>query len=272
MQETIFFNGKFLREEARAAETSVASLYALGLFETMRSCNNKIVYLDQHIERIKSSAKLIGIKLIYSPDKLKKIIRETVSLNSVKDARVKLTLWRAGNKSGILVTIEGYRPYPLKKYNTGFSAGISRFRQGENSLLARIKTTSRILYRLSLEEAIRKGFDEALILNNHGFIAEATRSNVFLVKSGDLFTPSLACGCLDGITRRAVLDLARRNNIKAYEGKFTPLDLYAADEVFLTGSLMGLMPVSSLERKKIGQVKCNSLTKFLIRKYSCLLK
>jgi branched-subunit amino acid aminotransferase/4-amino-4-deoxychorismate lyase len=273
MKEAVFFNGKFLPlREARVKVTNAAFLYGWGLFETMRAYNSKIVYLDKHIARIKNSAKLLGITSSYSGIKLKKIIKRIVDLSGNIDAYVRLILWNEDDGNGILVFTKKYKPYSSQKYNAGFSGSISRFRQDENAILARFKTTSQILYQLSLHEAKKRGFDEAIILNSRGYLAEGSRSNIFLVKSKALFTPSLACGCLDGITRKVVFALAKKNKIKVYEGNFTLQDLYNADEAFLTNSLIGIMPLVSLKRQKIGKAKCGRLTKFLIKKYRSLLK
>jgi len=185
---------------------------------------------------------------------------------------VRLTLWKAQTGTGISVIARNYQPRPAQKYREGFSAGVSSFRQMEDSLFARIKTTSRILYQLSFQETRDRGFDEAIILNSRGYITEGTRSNIFLVKDREIFTPDLACGCLDGITRRVVFDLAGKYRIKVYEGKFRPQDLSQAHEAFLTNSLMGVMPLSSVERTNIGNGKCGKITSLFLRKYNCLLK
>jgi len=128
------------------------------------------------------------------------------------------------------------------------------------------------LYQLSLGQAQDKGFDEALILNSRGFIAEAARSNIFLVKGDALFTPTLSCGCLAGITRKVVFDLAKRNNIKIYEGRFILKDLYEADEAFLTNSLMGVMPLVAVEKHLIKKGLRGKITGYFIKKYNSLLK
>jgi len=135
-----------------------------------------------------------------------------------------------------------------------------------------LKTTNRIFYDLSLKEARDKGFDEAIILNSRGIIAEASRSNIFWVKDKELFTPGLECGCLDGITRKAVFDLAKKYNFKIYTGNFTLQDLYTCDEAFLTNSLWGIMPLAVIEKETIGKGKCGKLTRFFIEKYNSLLK
>jgi branched-chain amino acid aminotransferase len=273
IKETIFLNGKFLSQlEAKTSILDPGFLHGFGLFETMRAYKNKIVYLHEHLQRIKDSSKVMGMRFPYSITQLKKIIRKTAGLNRFKDAYVRLTLWKAEQGTGASIIVKKYQPYTPRQYRKGFSAGISRFRQDEHSFLARIKSTSRLLYELSLQEAKGKGFDEAIILNSRGYITEGARSNLFLVKDNEIFTPSLECGCLGGITRRVVFGLAKKYSIKIYEGNFTAGDLNRADEAFLTNSLMGIMPLTSLERKIIGQHKCAKLTKFFTEKYRCLLK
>lgn len=273
MGSIIFLNGKFVTEkEAKISVLDPGFLYGLGLFETMRSYKNKILYLDAHLKRLQASCELIKIKLPYSSLKLKDIIRETVKINKFKDAYVRLTLWKSNPQTGILVLVKKYHPYPISKYKNGFSAGFSKFRQDENSLYSRLKTSNRLIYQLSLEEAGRKGFDEAVILNHRGYIAEGSRTNIFLVKDNAIFTPAIECGCLNGITRQVIFGLAKKNQIKVYTGNFTLTDLYSADEAFLTNSLMGIMPLVSLEKKKIGKGKCIRITKLLSKRYNCLLR
>lgn len=273
MKETVFLNGKFLAtEKARLSALTPGLLSGLGLFESMRSYNGRIVYLDEHLQRIKGSAKLMAIGLPLSFSKLKEIIKKTVRINGLKDAYVRLTLWKAKKGTDILVMAKKYKAYPQQKYRKGFHAVVSSLKQSDCSLLARIKTTSRLLYQLSLREAQDKGFDEAIILNNRGYLTEASRSNLFLVKDNTLFTPALSCGCLGGITRRIVFALAKKTNIKIYEGNFTLKDLCAADEAFLTNSLMGVMPLVSVEKQLIGGALRGKTTAYFIKKYNSLLK
>jgi branched-chain amino acid aminotransferase group I len=273
MEEIIFLNGKFIPpEEAKLPILIPGFLYGWGLFETMRSYRNKIVYFDKHLKRIKSSSKLVGLRIPYSLQKLKKIIRETVSKSGFKDAYVRLTLSKSKKGTDLSVVVKKYTPYPGQKYRQGIRVTISSFRQDEGSFLARLKSANRLLYELSYLEAKKKGFDGSIILNSRGYISEGSRSNIFFVKDNVLFTPCLSCGCLEGITRRVIFDLARKYKIRIYEGRFTLQDLYQADEVFFTNSLAGIMPVKSIDTKLIGKGKCAKLTKFFIAKYNCLLK
>lgn len=273
MQETVYLNGKFLvTEEARLPSLTPGFLSGLGLFESMRSYNGKIVYLDEHLQRIKSSAKLIGIGFPSSFQKSKEIIKKTVEINGFKDAYVRLTLWKAEKGTDMLVIAKKYQPYPPQKYKKGFRAAVSSLRQSDYSFLARIKTTNRLLYQLSLQEAKDKGLDEAIMLNNRGYLTEAARSNIFLIKDKELFTPDLSCGCLEGITRRIIFDLAKKSKIRIYEGNFTLKDLWGADEAFLTNSLMGVMPLVSVERRLIAKGLSGKTTASFIKKYNSLFQ
>lgn len=272
MKGVIFLNGKFVsEEEARISALSPALLYGWGLFETMRSYNDKIIYLDAHLKRIRESSKLLQIKFNYAPQKIKKAVKELVKLNGLQDACVRLSVYKsADNKTDVSIVARKYKSLPEAKYKQGFSCMVPGLRQNENSSLARVKSTNYLFYQLAYLEAENKGFDEAIILNNAGYIAEASRANLFMVKNNELFTPALECGCLEGITRKVILGLARRNNIEVSEGKFNLQNLYEADEAFLTNSLMGIMPVKSVENLRIG--KGRDITDSLAKKYKLLLK
>ena len=274
MRELLFLNGQFTsQDEAKISILTTGFLYGWGLFETMRAYNNRIVYFDAHLERLKRSARLLDIRCPYSLARFKEIIYEAVKINGLRDVSIRLTLWKCESGADTLIIAKKYQPYPSRQYKKGFRASISPFRQNENSFLAQLKTTNYLLYRLAYAKAQEKGFDEAVILNQKGNIAEASRSNLFFIKAQELFTPSLASGCLNGITRRVIFDLAKKYHIKAYEGAFSMLDLYACDEAFLTNSLMGIMPLVSVEGRRIRRGRSRyKLTRFFIEKYKSLLE
>ncbi len=269
MKETIFLNGKFVSlTEAKVSVLSPGFLLGYGLFETMRSYQGKIVYFEQHLKRLMESSRLIGITPPYSIGKIKAIINETVKLNGSCDNYVRLTLWKSDGQMGNLVIAREYTPFPPRKYLTGFRACVSGLRQAENSFFSGIKATCRVMLELAYTRAKENKFDEAIILNSRGYIAETSRSNIFFVKDNELFTPSLECGCLNGVTRNVIVDLAKAYDIGLNEGKFTLNDLYHADEAFLTNSLMGVIPLVSVE--KISISRAAKLTKFFINKYNLL--
>ncbi len=273
MRETVFFNGEFLDvKDAKIPVVSPGFLYGWGLFETMRSCNGKIIYLDQHLKRLKNSCVLINLKLTYSTVKLKEIIRKVVLTNASKEALVKLILWKSKLSTEIAILAKKYEVYPEQKYKKGFKVKVSSFTQNRDFLVSRVKTTSRLMLELAFQEALAGGFDEALLFNSSGCIAEGTRSNIFFVKNKTIFTPSLDCGCLNGVTRKVIFDFAQEEKVKITEGKFNLQDLYNADEAFLTNSLMGVMPLVTVENYKIAKGKRGMLTKYFIEKYNYLLE
>lgn len=272
MKEIIFLNGEFLpAEEAKLSVLAPGFLLGWGLFETMRSYKNKIIYLKEHIKRILDSCRLVDIKARYPAAKLKAVIAEAVKISGFKDAYARLTLSKSEKGTDTVVIIKKYNAPAQSKYRQGFRASICGFRKNENSYFSQIKTTGRLLHELEFNEAKKKGFDEGLIINSSGFIAEGTRSNIFLVKDKNLLTPDLSSGCLDGITRRVILNLASKYKINTYKANFTIQDTYNCDEAFLTNSLMGVMPLSGVEKEKIGKAK-PGLTNFFIDKYKSMLE
>jgi len=241
-----------------------------GIFETMRAHNKRIVYLNEHIKRINSSAKAAKIKNPHSLLRLKKMIQTALANTRLKEAYMKLSLLKSSMVARLSLEVKEYFPLSAKKYSEGFSGLVSNFWKDESHPLSGIKTTERLLYELSFHEAKTRGFDEAIILNSRGLIAEGSKTNLFFVKDNVLFTPSLKCGCLNGITRMVVKDLAKNHKIKIKEGNFTIYDLFDADEAFLTNSLIGIMPLKKVNKIRIGKSK-RPMTQFLRKKYCALL-
>lgn len=271
--KTVFLNGEYiLRDNAGVSMLEPGYISGFGLFETMRSYHGKIIYLMAHLERINKSCRMLQIKFPYSPQKMERIIRHTVRINGFKDAYVRLTVWKKEKGSDLLVVTNEYKPYSARIYARGFRASIGWIRHDAPEALRGLKTINRIIYELNFRQAKEKGFDEALLLDSRGFISEGARSNLFFVKDNVLFTPALECGCLEGITRMVIFDLARKINLNVYEGKFTAADLSCSDEAFLTNSLMGIMPLAGLEKTAIGNNRCRRLTRIFTQKYNYLLR
>lgn len=270
LRQIVFLDGKFVvPKEARVSALNEGFLYGWGIFETMRSYNNNILYFKKHIERAKQASRFLNIRFVYPVARIEGIIKKLVERNCLYDACIRLTLWKEGSQSHLLVVAKPYHPYPLQKYRSGFSACIAQYRQNEDSVIAGIKSSNRLLYELAYAQAKHKNCDEALILNSRGYLTEASRSNIFMEKDNHIFTPSLECGCLAGVTRQVIFDMADKYNIKVYDGKFTPRDLLGSGGAFLTNSLMGVMPLAKLEDKVIPKGK---LTSFFVSRYRQLLE
>jgi 4-amino-4-deoxychorismate lyase len=272
-KSTVFFNNKFMpADEAMLPALSKGVMYGFGLFETMRYCNGKVLYLREHIERIKKGGRSLNISMFLRISDINDTIKKLTCINRLKDSRIKLLVWKDKDKAQILISAVKYAPYPKQKYRAGFKACISSLRHDADSFLSGIKSINRILYELSFQEAVDTGNDEAIILNSHGFVTEACRSNVFFVNEREIFTPSLECGCLPGITRQVIEDITKKHKQVVFEGKFTIEDLYKAKEAFLTNSMMGVMPLVVVGNRVIHNGCPGEITEKIIQEYNLLLK
>jgi branched-chain amino acid aminotransferase len=205
----------------------------------MRVYAGKVFLLDQHLARLCDA--LIALQIPAEPP-LHSLIHELVARNAVHDGVVRLTVTRGQDQPTIIVTARPrkFDPHPLR-------AIISFIRV--HTQLAQYKTASRLPYTLAKLEADRAGVDEALLLNEAGHIAEFSASNIFVVKAGTLFTPPIKDGALPGVTRAAVLELAKSLGIPAREESLLPGCLDGADEVFAINSLIEIAPVTTWSRQ-----------------------
>lgn len=269
----VYLNGRFVAaQEAAISLLEPGFLYGFGLFETMRSLDKKIVYFDAHIKRLQYSSRRIGLGLIFNRDKFREIIDRGIELTSLSDAYIRINCWKNVRGNDIAVIFKPYQSPSRKIYKRGYRAYVSAFRQNELSLLSRIKSMNYLLNSLAYSQAKAKGYDEALLLNSRGYISEGSRSNIFLIKDKQVFTPSLECGCLDGVTRRAVLDIARKSKLIINEGRLTVGDLHSADEAFLTNSLIGIMPLVCASGENVGEGSPGRMTAYFSGEYALLLK
>jgi len=261
MEQLVYLNGTLLpRSQARISPFDHGFLYGYALFETMRAYSGRIFRLRQHLDRLASSAKLIGLPP--GNHDLEEACCETLEANRLSDARVRLAVSIGEGESTpdppkqpvptVLVIASSYTPPPPAAYERGYKTIISPIRQNSLSPLSRIKSANYLTNLLARADAKASGADEALLLNESGFLCEGSTSNVFLVKDGRLKTPGEESGCLPGITRRAVMELSPVLGIEVMQGEIRPEELLLADEVFITNSLLELMPVRELDGQVIG--------------------
>jgi branched-chain amino acid aminotransferase len=288
MDEIIYLNGQLVpRTEAKLSPFDHGFLYGYGLFETMRAYNGHIFRLDSHLTRLRCSAESIGLThSILTTDEGKQSLKAacvaTLAANRLKDARIRLTV-SAGEgdmtpdpstcpNPTVLITARNLAPLPPEKYETGFKAVVSFLRRNSQSPLSRLKSTCYMENVLARTAARAAGYDEAIFLNEQGYLAEGSTTNVFLVSHGELITPCFESGVLPGITRDAVLEIARTTNIKATERWVELNELIEAQEAFLTNSVLELMPLVSLEGRPIGTGKPGKLTGDLLFAYRKLVE
>ena len=281
MSETVYLNGSLVAPgDARIAALDYGFLYGYGLFETMRAYEGNVFRLEGHLERLARSAEKLGIAVDAAT--LRDAVMDTISASGLSDARVRLTV-SAGEGGAVpdpstcreptvLVVAVPYRPFPDEVYRRGFSAVVSPIRRNSMSPVSGMKTLNFLESMLARQEARTAGADEALLLNERGLLTEASTSNVFLVSGGSLRTPGLQCGVLPGITREAVMELAAEAGVVVLECDITLDELLAAEEAFLTNSVMEVMPLVAVDGKPLGSGAPGPVTRKVMVAYKEMVK
>jgi len=287
MTEIIYLNGRLVpRFEAKLSPFDHGFLYGYGLFETMRAYQGHIFRLDHHLARLRRSAQSLGLThsilhVVEGKQSLETACMATLEANKLKDARLRLTV-SAGegdmmpdpdtcSSPTVLITARNLVPLPPEKYESGFKAALSSVHRNSQSPLSRLKSTCYIENILARMAARAAGCDEAILLNERSYLAEGSTTNIFLASNGELITPSLESGVLPGITREAVLEIARAANIKTMERQLELKELIEAEEAFVTNSILELMPLTCFDGKPIGTGKPGKLTGDLLFAYRKLV-
>ncbi|MBI3910368.1 MAG: aminotransferase class IV [Armatimonadetes bacterium] len=257
-------------------------LYGDGLFETVRVYEGRPFRLRQHLERLREGAVALRLALPWSAEALTAMVEETVRANRLQDGALRLTVTRGAGppvpdpavcpQPTCFVTAREWSPPPPAAYERGYRAIVAEGRQNERSPLSRLKTLNYGLHLLARMEARDAGLDEALLLNQAGAVAEAATANLFAVIGGRLSTPPPSAGCLPGITRAAVLDLADKGGLSTCEVLFDLQDLRAAEEAFLTNSLLEVMPLVEVDGIPIGKGRPGAVTRQLLDAYRALVR
>ena len=258
-------NGRLVqRGEATISALDPAVMHGRALIEAFRSHKGRVFRLAKHYERLCTGAPVVGLTIPLTLPDLEATIADVLAGNEAQDARLRLTV----SAGAVMLTAAPLTDYPPELYERGMHATIAGVRRNETSPLSRVKCAAGLLDGvLARERARNAGFDEAIMLNTQGHVAEATVSNVFVMREGRLLTPTIESGALPGVTRSAVLDLARESGIEAAEAELTLGGLRTSDEAFLTNSVMGVMPLTRLEGDPIGDGNLGALTAQLSRCY-----
>ncbi len=281
MEEIIYLNGDLIpRSQAKISPFDHGFLYGYGLFETMRSYSGSIFRLDRHLARLHETAKSLRIADKLTAFDLKKACHDLIEANNLSNARIRLTV-TAGEGDmvpnpdtcqGITVFIAALKLVPptAESYQRGYSAILSSYRRNSQSPLSRLKSTSYLENFLARQEARAAGVNEVVLLNEKGFVAEGSSTNIFLVSEDMLITPSIESGVLPGITREVVLELAQTIGITSQVGQVELSELFNANEAFLTSSTIEIMPLTRLDNKSIGSGK-GPVTQQLMSSYQELV-
>lgn len=270
----VIFDGQIIEAGVPFLDASNRGFkYGDALFESIRILNGKPIFMEGHISRLFEGMQVLGIErpIEYSIDYFRNHIYKLIELNSLTEGgRARLTVFRSGDgyftptNNAPSFTLE-VLPYVHNFYTLnedGLSVDIYPDIKKPVNKLSIYKTASSLLYVMSGIYARENKLDESLIVNDKGNIIEASNANLFIVSNGVLYTPTLADGCLAGVMRMQIINLALEHKIKVYECSLTPQNLLVADEVFLTNMIKGPQWVGSYRQKRY----YNKITRDIIEK------
>ena len=268
----VWLNGILIeKDEAKLTVFDHGTLYGDGVFEGIRAYGGRIFQCAAHIERLFRSAEAIRLKIPYSKDELTDAMYECMQANGISDGYIRPVITRGVGTLGLnpfrcpqpntFIIADQLALYPEEMYANGMPIIIAKtVRTAATMLRPQVKSLNYLNNILARIEAVDAGVPEALMLNEKGNICEATGDNVFIVKDGQVMTPPPEAGILMGITRGVVMHLARRLGLPMTEANFTPEELHAADECFLTGTAAEIIAVTGVNDRPIGDGKAGGVT------------
>ncbi len=284
MSLKVYIDGKLYdKEDAKISVYDHGLLYGDGVFEGIRSYGGKVFRLEQHLDRLWNSAKAIWLEIPMTREAMAKAIVETLAANEIADGYIRLVVTRGAGTLGldpnrtshpqVIVITDYITLYPEELYRNGLEIiTVSTMRNHSAALSPRIKSLNYLNNILAKIEGLQAGCIEALMLNTKGEVAECTGDNIFLVREGRLLTPPNEAGILEGITREAVIELARESGREVREIPLTKHDIYIADECFLTGTAAEVVPVAKVDSRKIGAGVPGPVTRDLMERFHRLAR
>lgn len=278
----IYIDGEYLpKSQAKVSVFDHGLLYGDGVFEGIRCYRRNVFRLDAHLERLYDSAKAILINIPMGIDEMREATLETIRRNNFDDCYLRTVVTRGVGDLGIsphtckkpsvIIIAATIALYPKEFYETGLPIITAATRRvPPDSFSPRIKSLNYLNNILARMEAFHAGVQEAIMLDRDGYIVECTADNFFVVKKGVLFTPPTYQGALRGVTRDAVIDVARESGIDVREERLTQYEAYVADEVFLTGTGAEMIPVVSIDKRTIGDGKPGPMFRMLLEKFRAI--
>ena len=284
----IWFNDKFVPwREAKAHVLTHTLHYGLGVFEGVRAYETKkgaaVFRLEDHTKRLFNSAHIVGMKLPFNATKINQAQKDSISKNNLKSGYIRPMAFYGAESMGIsakelstniIVAAWNWGAYMGQEaLESGIKVKTSSFsRHHVNSTMTKAKANGNYMNSIiAHQEATNHGYDEALLLDTQGFIAEGTGENIFIVKNGNLYTPTLS-SALEGITRDTVITIAKNLNVEVVEKNITRDEVYTADEAFFTGTAAEVTPIKELDTRLIGKGKRGSLTEEIQKIYFDIVK
>jgi branched-chain amino acid aminotransferase len=279
----IYMNGKLVeKQDARVSVFDHGFLYGDGAFEGIRSYNCRVFRLNKHIDRLYETMHTLMIDPRMTKKAMSDAVVSTLKANKIKDGYIRLIVSRGEGdlgldprkcfgKPNVIIIADKISLYPAELYQKGMDIiTVPTVKNHPNALNPQLKSLNYLNNILAKMEATHCGYNEAIMLEENGYIGECTGDNVFIYKDGVLSTPHL--GRLKGITAGAILELALKMKIKAFEGYITRHEVYNAEECFLTGTGAELIPIVKVDGRVIGQGYPGLVTKKLWSAFHQLTK
>jgi len=285
MSLKVHINGKLYdKQDARVSVFDHGLLYGDGVFEGIRSYGGNVFRLAQHLDRLWESAKAICLEIPVAKDQMARAIRETLAANRIEDGYIRVLVTRGRGTLGldpykcsdpqVIIITDRIELYPPELYEKGLEiVTVSTTRNHPAALSPRVKSLNYLNNILAKIEGLQAGCIEALMLNHKGELAECTGDNIFLVREGKVYTPPNDAGILEGITRAAVIELARNEaGLRVFEVPLTKHDVYISDECFLTGTAAEVVPVVKVDSRVIGSGRPGPVTRDLMERFHQLTR
>ncbi len=275
----IYIDGHYYdKEDAKISVYDHGLLYGDGVFEGMRSYGGQVFRLEEHLDRLWKSAKAICLEIPLSAQEMADAVNATLKLNGIQDGYIRLIVTRGAGALGIdpfkcshpqvIIITDCITLYPAEFYENGLEIiTVATIRNHPAALSPRIKSLNYLNNVLAKIEGLQAGCVEALMLNHNGEVAECTGDNFFLVRDGQVLTPPVEAGILEGITRDFAIELAREEGLPVRETTLTRHDVYIADECFLTGSAAEIIPVVKVDSRVIGDGQPGPITRKLTARF-----
>ena len=237
--------------------------YGYGLFETIKVHNGKLLFFDEHIQRLKKGCTSLNIPIKENFSLLKFYSKDLILANNIKYGALKILYTKNKDQYDFYLYTRN-NPYTKEIYRKGFHVCFSQIKKNPHTPLTYVKSSNYLENLLCKNSAKEDGYDEVILTNVYNNLCEGSLSNLFFVKDDVIFTPDISCGLLPGIMRDQIINIAKCLHLTVIVGNFTTNELLHSDEIFLTNSLMNIMPVSKIANQNL-DITNNFITKKLIK-------
>ncbi len=280
----IYLDGQLVDEaDAKISVFDHGLLYGDGVFEGIRFYNGRVFKLEEHMDRLYDSAKVICLDIPMAKADLTQALLDTVRANEERDGYIRLVITRGVGdlginpklcpKGSIIIISAKIKMYSEEMYRDGLEIiTCATRRTSQAAVPPAVKSLNYLNNIMAKIEAHQAGVPEALMLNEAGYIAECTADNFFMIKGGTLFTPPVSAGALRGITRGTIIDLAEEAGIPVKETELTRYDVFVADECFLTGTGAEMVGVVKVDSRVIADGQPGPITRMLLEKFRQLTR